>query len=98
MHCFVLHIGLYIYIVQITKGRIRPVLTLNMQIPDQVECLFVFACLKASKRLVGLIAFCKILIYIPVCCKKQYINQTKYAAHHSRTNNNEYIGIGTTCL
>ena len=34
----------YLYIVQITKRRISHVLAFNMQIPDQVECLVVFAC------------------------------------------------------
>ena len=34
----------YIYIVQIAKRRVSPLLAYNMQIPDQVECLVVFAC------------------------------------------------------
>ena len=34
----------YIYIVQIAKRRISPVLAFNMQIPDQVECLVMIAC------------------------------------------------------
>ena len=29
---------------QITKRRIGPVLAFNVEIPDQVECLAVFAC------------------------------------------------------
>ena len=33
-----------IYIVQIAKRRRSPVLAFNMPIPDQVECLVVFAC------------------------------------------------------
>ena len=32
------------YILQITKRRIGPVFVFNVQIPDQVECLAVFAC------------------------------------------------------
>ena len=39
--CYILE---YIYIVQIAKRRISPVLAFNMQIPDQVECLVVVAC------------------------------------------------------
>ena len=45
--CTVLcHILEYMYILQITKRRIGPVLAFNVQIPDQVECLAVFACWK----------------------------------------------------
>ena len=39
--CYILE---YMYIVQITKRRISPVLAFNMQVPDQVECLAMFAC------------------------------------------------------
>ena len=39
--CYILE---YIYNVQITKRRISHVLAFNMQIPDQVEWLVVFAC------------------------------------------------------
>ena len=39
--CYILE---YIYIVQITKRHISPVLAFNIQIPDQVEFLIVFAC------------------------------------------------------
>ena len=41
--CYILE---YIYIVQIAKRGIlvSPVFAFNMQIPDQVECLVVFAC------------------------------------------------------
>ena len=39
--CYILE---YMYILQITKRRIGPVLAFNVQIPDQVECLAVFAC------------------------------------------------------
>ena len=39
------------YIVQITKRRISPVLAFNMQVPDQVECLAMFACWKQAQDL-----------------------------------------------
>ena len=39
------------YILQITKRRIGPVLAFNVQIPDQVECLAVFACWKQAQDL-----------------------------------------------
>ena len=39
--CYILE---YIYIVQITKRHIHPVIAFKMQILDQVECLVVFAC------------------------------------------------------
>ena len=38
-----------IYIVRIAKRRISPVLAFNMQIPDKVECLVVFACEKQAQ-------------------------------------------------
>ena len=43
--CYIMYILEYIYIVQIAKRRIlvSPVFAFNMQIPDQVECLVVFA-------------------------------------------------------
>ena len=43
MYCFVLHIGIYVNFTN-NKRRIDPVLAFNVQIPDQVECLAVFAC------------------------------------------------------
>ena len=39
------------YILQITKRRIGPVLAFNVQIPDQVECLAVFVCSKQAQDL-----------------------------------------------
>ena len=55
--------------------------------------------LKASTWLLCLFAICTIFIYIPICNTKQYINQTEYAVlYHSRTYNNVYIGIGSTCM
>ena len=88
------------YILQITKRRIGPVLAFNVQIPDQVECLAVFAMLKASIGLVCLFAICTTFIYyIPICNTKQYIYQTKYAVLcHSCTYNNVNISIGSTCM
>ena len=41
--CYILQ---YIYIVQIANRRTSPAFAYNMQIPDQVECLAVFACWK----------------------------------------------------
>ena len=41
----------YIYIVQIAKRPISPVLAFNMQISDQVECLVVVACWKQAQKL-----------------------------------------------
>ena len=46
--CYILE---YMYILQITKRRIGPVLAFNVQIPDQVECLAVFACWKQAQDL-----------------------------------------------
>ena len=88
------------YILQITKRRIGPVLAFNVQIPDQVECLGRVCMLKASTGLVCLFAICTTFIYyIPICNTKQYIYQTKYAVLcHSRTYNNVYISIGSTCM
>ena len=95
--CTVLcYISEYIYIVQIAKRRICPVLAFNMQIPDQVECLVVFTCWKQAHDLCVSLLF---HIYIPICNTKQYIYQTKLSVlHHSRTYNNVYIGIGSTCM
>ena len=39
--CYILE---YMYIFQLTKRSIGPVLAFNMQIPDQVECLAMLAC------------------------------------------------------
>ena len=89
------------YILQITKRRIGPVLASNVQIPDQVECLAVFACWKQAQDLiVCLFAICTTFIYyIPICNTKQYIYQTKYTVLcHSRTYNNVYISIGSICM
>ena len=56
--------------------------------------------LKASTGLVCLFAICTTFIYyISICNTKQYINQTQYAVLcHSRTYNNVYISIGSTCM
>ena len=90
--CYILE---YIYIVQITKRRISHVLAFNMHLPDQVECLVVFACWNQAQDLCVSLLFVQYLyIYIAMSNTKQYHNiyQTKYAAlHHSRTYNNVYI-------
>ena len=39
------------YILQITKRRICPVLAFNVQIPDQVKCFAVCACRKQAQDL-----------------------------------------------
>ena len=59
--CYILE---YIYVAQIAKRRISPVLAFNMQIPDQVECLGRVCMLKASAGPVCLFATCTIFIYI----------------------------------
>ena len=52
------------YILQITKRRIGPVLAFNVQIPDQVECLAVFACWKQAQDLCVSLLFDMYNIYI----------------------------------
>ena len=47
----------FIYIVQIAKTRISPVIVFNMQIPDQVECLVVFACWKQIQDLCAYLCY-----------------------------------------
>ena len=49
--CYILE---YIYIVQIEKRRTSPVFAFNMQIPDQVEFLVVFACCDQRSKVSGL--------------------------------------------
>ena len=46
--CYILE---YMYILQITKKRIGPVLAFNVHTPYQVECLVVFACWKQAQDL-----------------------------------------------
>ena len=54
-----------IYIVQIAKRRTSPVLALNMQIPEQVECLVVFVCWKQAQDLCASLLFVQYLyVYI----------------------------------
>ena len=53
--CYILE---YMYMIQITKRRIGPVLAFNVQIPDQVECLTVFACWKQAQD------FCVSLLFV----------------------------------
>ena len=55
----------FIYILQIAKVRISPVLAFKLQIPDQVECLVVFACWKQVQDLCVSLLFVQYLyIYI----------------------------------
>ena len=88
------------YILQITKRRIGPVLAFNVQIPESGRMFGRVCMLKASTGLVCLFAICTAFIYyIPICNTKQYIYQTKYAVLcHSRTYNNVYISIGSACM
>ena len=90
------------YILQITKRRIGHVLALNVQIPDQVEYLAVFACWKQAQDLCVSLLFVQhlyIIFQYVTQNTKQYIYQTKYAVLcHSRTYNNVYISIGSTCM
>ena len=58
------------YILQITKRRIGPVLAFNVQIPDQVECLAVFACWKQAQDLCVSLLFVQHLYII-----FQYVTQ-----------------------
>ena len=58
------------YILQITKRRIGPVLAFNVQIPDQVECLAVFAYWKQAQDLCVSLLFVQHLYII-----FQYVTQ-----------------------
>ena len=53
--------------VRLTKRGISPVLAFNMQIPDQVECLAVFACGKQAQDL------CVSLLFVKHLCIFQYV-------------------------
>ena len=64
--CYILE---YMYILQITKRRIGPVLAFNVQIPDQVECLTVFACWKQAQNL------CVSLLFVQHLYIFQYVTQ-----------------------
>ena len=88
------------YILQITKRRIGHVLAFSVQITRSGRMFGRVCMLKASTGLVCLFAICTTFIYyIPICNTKQYTDQTKYAVLcHSRTYNNLYICIGSTCM
>ena len=64
--CYILE---YIYIVQITKRRVSPVLAFNMQIQDQVECLVVLHVKSKHRTCVSLCYLCNILYIF------QYVTQ-----------------------
>ena len=70
--CYILE---YIFIVQKAQRRISPVLASNMQIPDQVECLVVFACRKQSQDLFVSLLFVQYLHKYSICNTKQYITR-----------------------
>ena len=61
------------YILQITKRRIGPVLAFNVQIPDQVECLAVFACWKQAQDLCVSLLFVQHLYVVFIYVKKEEI-------------------------
>ena len=83
MYCFMLHIGIYIYIVQITKRRISPGVCFQHANTRSGRMFGRVCMLKASTGLVCLFAICKIFIYIPnLYNTKQYMYKTKYAVHH----------------
>ena len=87
MYCFVLHIGIYIYIniVQIAERHTSPALAFNMKARPNILPDVVFACSKQTNDLFVSLLFVQYR-YIPICNTKQYNYQTKYAlGHHSRT-------------
>ena len=65
--CYILE---YMYIVQITKRRISPVLAFNMQVPDQVEYLAMFACWKQAQDL------CVSFLFVQHFYIFQYVTKT----------------------
>ena len=89
----------YMYILQIPKRRIGPVLAFNVQIPYQVECLAVFACWN-SKQAHDL---CVSLLFVQHLYIFQYVTQNstftrQNTLYHSCTYHNVYNGIGSTCM
>ena len=68
--CYILE---YIYIVQIEKRRISSVFALNMQIPDHVECLVVFAFWKQTQDL------CVSLLFVHYRYIFQYVKKTVHS-------------------
>ena len=64
--CYILE---YIYIVHVAKRHTRPVFAFNMQIPDQVECLVVFACWKQTQDV------CVSLLFVQYRYLFQYATQ-----------------------
>ena len=98
MYCFVLHIGIYINIVQIAKRHTSPMLDFNMQTRPNILSDLVFACCKHAQDVCASLVFVKYR-HIPIGNTKQCIYKTYYALlYHSRTYNKGYISIGSTCM
>ena len=76
MYCFVLHIGIYINIVQIAKRHTSPVLAFNMQTWPNILPDLVFACWKQAHGLCVSLLFVQYR-YNPICKPKQYIYKNK---------------------
>ena len=99
MYCFVLHIGINVYFTNNKETHMS--CACFQRANTRSGRMFGRICmLKASTGLVCLFAICTTFIYyIPICNTKQYIYQTNYAVlSHSRTYNNVYISIGSTCM
>ena len=77
------------YILQITKRRIGPVLAFNVQIPDQVGCLAVFACCKQAHDL------CVSLLFVQHLYIFQYVTQN---STFTRQNTLSFIILVITCI
>ena len=98
MYCFVLHIGIYINVVQIAKRHTSPVLASNMQTRPNNLSDMAYARWKQAQDLCVSLLFVK-YTYIPICNTKQYIYKTDYAIlHPSGTYNIVNIGIGSICM
>ena len=99
MYCFVLHIGINVYFTN-NKETHRSCACFQRANTRSGRMFGRVCMLKASTGRVCLFAICTAFIYyIPICNTKQYIYQTKYAVLcHSRTYNNVYISIGSTCM
>ena len=72
MYCFVLHIGIYINVVQIAKRHTSPVLAFNMQTRPNILPDMAYARWKQAQDLCVSLLFVK-YTYIPICNTKQYI-------------------------
>ena len=74
VYCFVLHVEIFC-IVQIAKRCTNPMFAFDIQIPDQVECMVVFALKKKQDLCVSLL-FVQYR-YTPICNTKEYICKTE---------------------